>query len=101
SHSSLLSENHPQGARLARTYVLPPVGRATVEQRAVARLQRVRVAVVVEGDLAFEHVEELHLARLNDDLVGGAPARFGGQRETTAQIFPWKSPAPSTAQRSE
>ena len=43
--------------------VLPAVRRAAVQVGAVARLEQVALAVVVERHLALEHVEELHLAR--------------------------------------
>ena len=41
-------------------------GRASVDEF----LEQVAIAVVVERDLALEHVEELLLARLDDDLLG-------------------------------
>src|SRR5205823_2612907 len=57
--------------------VLPAVRRAAVEQRAVAGLEQVAVAVVVQSDLAVDHVEEFHLTGLDDDLLGRDPALLG------------------------
>src|SRR5215831_6743837 len=63
------AEDHPESPGRPGAHVLPAVRRAPVEIGAVAGLQQMPVAIVVEGDLALDHVEELHLPRLDDDLV--------------------------------
>src|SRR5213596_2555253 len=75
-----LSENDPERLGPLHPEILPAVGRAAVEQRAVAGLELVTVAVVVQGDLASDHVEQLHLAALDDDLLGRDPALLGPER---------------------
>src|SRR2546428_8511008 len=75
-----LSENDPERLGPSRPEILPAVRRAAVEQRAVAGLEHVTVAVVVQGDLASDHVEQLHLAGLDDDLLGRDPALLGPER---------------------
>src|SRR5881409_1898391 len=75
-----LSENDPERLGPLHPEILPAVGRAAVEQRAVAGLEHVTVAVVVQGDFASDHVEQLHLAGLDDDLLGRDPALLGPER---------------------
>src|SRR2546428_462904 len=75
-----LSQNDPERLGPLRAEILPAVRRAAVEQRAVTGLEQVAVAVVVQGDLAVDHVEELHLAALDDDLLGRDPALLGPER---------------------
>src|SRR5438094_9122174 len=75
-----LSQNDPERLGPLRAEILPAVRHAAVEQRAVAGLEQVAVAVVVQGDLAVDHVEELHLAALDDDLLGRDPALLGPER---------------------
>src|SRR2546425_4538408 len=75
-----LSQDDPEGLGLLAAEILPAVRHAAVEERAVARLEQVAVAVVVECDLALEHVEELHLPGLDDDLLGREAARFRTER---------------------
>src|SRR5437879_4473574 len=69
-----LAQDDPERLGLFATEILPPVGHAAVEERAVARLEQVAVAVVVERNLALQHIEELQLSRLDDDLLGREPA---------------------------
>ena len=64
------TRDHPESLGGLGAHVLPAMGRAPVEIGAVARLQHVRLAIVVERDLALDHVEELHLSGLDDHLVG-------------------------------
>src|SRR5881628_2182619 len=75
-----LSQNDPERLGPLRAEILPAVRRAAVEQRAVTGLEQVAVAGVVQGDLAVDHVEELHLAALDDDLLGRDPALLGPER---------------------
>src|SRR5512145_1190848 len=75
-----LAEDDPQDPRLASAQVLPAVRQPAVEQRAVARLERLPLAVVAQAHGAVQHVEELHLAGLDDHLVGGDAARAGIER---------------------
>src|SRR5213594_3143208 len=75
-----LSENDPERLGPLHPEILPAVRRAAVEQRAVTGLEQVAVAGVVQGDLAVDHVEELHLAALDDDLLGRDPALLGPER---------------------
>src|SRR5205809_2985672 len=75
-----LSHNDPERLGPLRAEILPAVRRAAVEQRAVTGLEQVAVAGVVQGDLAVDHVEELHLAALDDDLLGRDPALLGPER---------------------
>src|SRR5262245_52818671 len=74
------SEDHPEGSGLPGAEVLPAVRRATVEERAVTLLEDVAVAIVVERHPALEHVEQLHLPGLDDDLVRVDPARLRPKR---------------------
>src|SRR2546427_6734727 len=76
-----LSQNDPERLGPLRAEILPAVRRAAVEQRAVTGLEQVAVAVVVQGDLAVDHVEELHLAALDHDLLGRDPALLGPRSE--------------------
>src|SRR5216117_1211377 len=69
-----LSQNDPERLGPLRAEILPAVRRAAVEQRAVTGLEQVTVAVIVQGDLAVDHVEELHLTGFDDDLLGRDPA---------------------------
>src|SRR5438093_3254998 len=78
--SRRLAQNHPQRPGGPGPDVFPSVPRAAVEQGAVARLERMTLAVVVQRHLAVEHVEELHLPRLDHEIVGGCAARSRGQR---------------------
>src|SRR4029450_6974803 len=55
------AENDPEHLGGLGPQVLPPVRAAAVG---------VGAAIVVQGDLAFEDVEQLHLARIEDDLLG-------------------------------
>src|SRR5438309_1907960 len=75
-----LAQDDPERLGLFATEILPPVGHAAVEERAVARLEQVAVAVVVERNLALQDVEELQLARLDDDLLGREAARLRTER---------------------
>src|SRR5881409_3853506 len=75
-----LSENDPERLGPLHPEILPAVGRAAVEQRAVAGLEHVTVAVVVQGDFASDHVEQLHLTGFDDDLLGRDPALPGPER---------------------
>src|SRR5207249_3039562 len=75
-----LSENDPERLGPLRAEILPAVRRAAVEQRAVTGLEQVTVAVIVQGDLAVDHVEELHLTGFDDDLLGRDPALPGPER---------------------
>src|SRR5437867_12319357 len=59
-----LSENDPERLGPVHPEILPAVGRAAVDQGAVARLPHVTGAVVVQGDLASDPVEQLQLAGL-------------------------------------
>src|SRR5438034_7508106 len=72
-----LSENDPERLGPFRAEILPAVRRAAVEQRAVAGLEQVAVAVVVQSHLAVDHVDEFHLTGLDDDLLGRDPALLG------------------------
>ena len=58
------TQDHPEGLGRLAAEILPAVGRAPVQVGAVARVQHVSVAIVVERDLALDHVEELHLSGL-------------------------------------
>src|SRR4030095_8781440 len=69
-----LPQDDPERLRLLGAQVLPAVRHPAVEERAVAGLEQVAITVVVQRDLAFEHVEELHLSGLDDDLLGGEAA---------------------------
>src|SRR5262249_47596031 len=66
---SVLTEDDPERLRALVPDVLPAVGCAAVEVGAVARLELLGLAIVMESDLALEHVEELHLPGIDDDLV--------------------------------
>src|SRR5262245_3237839 len=74
------SQDDPQRLGWSFAEILPAVGGTPVEEGAVAGLQAMAVAVVVENHRAVEHVEELHLPRFDDDLVGGDPAGARAQR---------------------
>src|SRR5215471_13546648 len=76
---SVLSKDDPQGAGHSRTEVFPSMRRAAVEEGTVSRLQRMAAAVVVQRNLALDDVEELHLARLDDDLLRLHSARPRGE----------------------
>ena len=94
-------EDDPEGLRGLGSHVLPAVRGAAVEVGAVARLQHVAIAVVLERHLALDDVEELHLPRLDDHLVGLTPRDRGPSVDITARILPWKSPAPNTCHFSD
>src|SRR3989338_3632153 len=74
------AQEDPEPPRRLRPEVLPAVRGAAVEQRAVARLEHVAVAVVVEPHLAREHVEQLQLARLDDHLLRRHAPRARAER---------------------
>src|SRR5438093_8045810 len=65
-----LAQDHPERLGAPGSEILPAVRRPSVEIGAVARLETLDVAIVVEGYPALQHVEELHLPRGDDDLVG-------------------------------
>src|SRR6266850_2773171 len=67
--TSPLAEDHPQHLGDPGAHVLPAVRGAAVEVGAVAGPEHVAVAVVLQGHLALDDVEELHLPRLDDHLV--------------------------------
>src|SRR5512146_2754659 len=70
---SPLAQDHPERLGARGPEISPAVRRSAIEIGAVARFEMLHVAIVVEGDLALEHVEELHLPRIDDDLVGLHP----------------------------
>src|SRR5215470_15501938 len=65
-----LAQDHPEDLRHLVTHVFPTVRRAAIEIGAVSRLEDVGFTVVSEPHLPLHHVEELHLPRLQDHLVG-------------------------------
>src|SRR4030095_7026073 len=87
-----LSQDDPEGLGLLRAEILPAVRYAAVEQGAVARLEEMSVAVVVERHLALEHVEELHLPGLDDDLFSREPARLRTERGDHRADLPLEEP---------
>src|SRR5437867_12653798 len=75
-----LSENDPERLGPLHPEILPAVGRAAAEQRAAAGLEPATAAVGVQGDLASDHVEQLHLAGLDDGLLGRDPTLLRPKR---------------------
>src|SRR5712692_3533101 len=65
----LLAQNHPERLGAPGPQVLPAMRCPAVEIGAVPRLELLGLAIVMAGDLAFEDVNKLHLARIDDDLV--------------------------------
>src|SRR5262245_23815892 len=65
-----LPQNHPEDLRHLAAHVLPAVRCAAIEIGAVPCLERMGLPVVTEHHLALHDIEELHLARLQDHLVG-------------------------------
>src|SRR5713226_1718967 len=64
-----LAQNHPERLGALGPQVLPAMRCPAVKIGAVPRLERLGLAIVMEGDLAFEDVKQLHLAGIDDDLV--------------------------------
>src|SRR5207244_12271614 len=63
-----ISENDPERLGPLHPEILPSVGRAAVAQRAVAGLEHVMSAAVLQGDLAADYVEHHQRAGLDDGL---------------------------------
>ena len=82
-----------------RSHVLPAVRGAAVEVGAVAGLEDVAVAAVLQGYLALDHVEELHLPGLDDDLVRLRAARPRPERgHRRPDTYPGRAPPPDACQ---
>src|SRR5712691_3604617 len=64
-----LAQNHPEFLGAPGSKVLPAMRCPAVEIGAVPRPELMALAMVMEGDLAFENVKKLHLAGIDDDLV--------------------------------
>src|SRR3990172_3469472 len=87
-------QDHPEGLGLSRPQVLPVVRDSAVENRALPRLEDVAVTVIVKGDRPLDHVEELHLAGLDDHLFRLDPPALPADRGHDRADLPLKEPRP-------